>query len=797
VLTRFPTVVWLVCLVVLYGSVVCAQEQSEELDFFENKVRPLLVESCYECHAGEERSGGLLLDSRDGWMAGGDSGPGLIPGDLENSLLIEAVRYGNHNLQMPPDGRLSDADIAVFEQWVLRGATDPRRKPVDPPDTDDSSEEASASIKPTGMTIDDGLKFWSFRPVARPDVPQTAPQTTTSDWVQTPVDAFVLDQLESVGLTPAPPADRRVLIRRATYDLIGLPPTPVEVDAFLADDSADAFECLVERLLASPQYGERWGRHWLDVARYADSNGLDENLAYGNAWRYRDYVVSAFNKDKPYDRFLIEQIAGDLLPEANRETLTATGFLVLGAKVLAEPDKEKLVMDTVDEQIDTVGKAFMGMTLGCTRCHDHKFDPILQSDYYSLAAIFKSTRTFGDTVTGNVKHWNEKSFATAEELERLAEIDKAITAKRDAAYHLKYKASEELRKAATRDAAKYLAAAAQFAPSASLREVEAIALPLGLHPRILHHCRLHLEFHREDPFLAEWYELVASGSTPAEIERHFQTLFDLVRSTKPADRAGEVDAATPRPPSPPPNPRIEHARQALEDRVGFIAVPTQPQHAFDPQTLAEYVGLMDEARLFESKAPDETAVMAVGEAKTLVSLPIHIRGSHHNLGEPVPRAFPQVMRTSTVRPVLPRNHSGRLELARWMAATEHPLTARVIVNRVWGWHFGNGLVGTTENFGVLGDRPTHPELLDWLAHDFMESGWSIKELHRLLLRSSVYQMSSTHPDESHTNEIDPENRRLWKFSRQRLEVEQIRDAMLAISGGLEESIGGKNLPFRN
>lgn len=761
------------------SAVIAANVEFFEVEFFEKDVRPLLVKHCYECHSAGDVDGGLNLDSKAGVAKGGDSGAAVVAGAPDESLLIEAVRYQNQDLQMPPKGRLSDAEVAVLEKWVRLGVPDSR------------TETQPGAVRPTGMSIDEGRRFWSLKPVADP----VAPTVETAAWVQTPIDAFVLAKLEERKTRPAERADKRTLLRRITFDLIGLPPTPEEIAAFLADDSADAFEKVVERLLESPQYGVRWGRHWLDVARYADSNGLDENLAFGNAWRYRDYVVDAFNDDKPFDQFLIEQLAGDLVPGANRETKTATGFLVLGAKVLAEPDKEKLFMDTIDEQLDSVGKAFLGMTIGCVRCHDHKFDPLKQVDYYALAAIFKSTRTFGDTQTGVIKHWHEYSLATEEELAELKKIDAELAKKKSAASSFKSKATVKLREDARAKAAQYLMAAASFSPDASLTEVASIAEPLGLHPRILHHCRLHLQYHADDPVFAKWHELknatdVSVAEAVKQIEAHYRALFEKAETALAEARKKNAKAATI------DDESLESARAALYDLSGFLAVPPKPEFAFNEETLAEYYRLMEEARLAESNAPDAPSIMGVSDGTVLTSLPIHIRGSHRNFGDPVAREFPEVMRTSTVRPVLPNNQSGRLELARWMASTQHPLTARVYVNRVWRWHFGSGIVRSTENFGRLGDRPSHPELLDWLARRFMEGGWSTKKLHRLILSSSVYQMTSSHSDTS-IAEADPENRLLWKFGLQRLEAEQIRDAILAVSGRLESELGGKTIPLRN
>ncbi len=749
--------------------------EPSHLEFFEREVRPVLVERCYDCHSAEGKTkGGLRLDSRAGVVKGGDSGPVVTPGNPDESPLIEAIRYHNRDLQMPPTNALPAAEVAILEKWVALGAPDPR------------VTTAAVAEAPMGMSLEEGREFWSFQPVSNPP----APEVRDPDWVKTPIDAFVLAKLEANGLKPAPPADPRTLIRRLTFNLTGLPPTPEEIDAFLADDSPDALQTLVDRLLDSPHYGVRWGRHWLDVARYADSNGLDENLAYGQAWRYRDYVIDSFNHDKPFDRFLIEQLAGDLLPDANLETKIATGFLSLGAKVLAEPDRQKLDMDIIDEQLDTLGKAFLGMTLGCVRCHDHKFDPIKQTDYYALAAIFKSTKTLGDTNTGAIKHWHEHSFASEAELEAMKEIDAKIAEKKKAASSFKSKTIVKLRGEARSKATDYLVASAGFDTSMPLTQVAAIAKPLGLHPRILNHARRHLDFHRDDPFFAKWHELASAGDLEG-IRNHYGTLFDdtkaaLAAAIKKDPKSKTLD-----------DERLEPARAALHDLSGFLTVPAKPDHAFDPETLAEYHRLLEDARIAEIKAPDPSGAMGVAEGEIVSSLPIHIRGSYKNLGAPVHRNFPEVMRITDSDPAIPADQSGRLQLATWMTNPQHPLTARVIVNRVWGWHFGQGIVNTPENFGKLGDRPSHPALLDWLANRFMESGWSIKELHRVILLSSAYQVSSSRPNPIAAANIDPENRLLWRANLQRLEAEAIRDAILAVSGRLDLTMGGKTVPLRN
>ncbi|QDT13850.1 PSD1 and planctomycete cytochrome C domain-containing protein [Stieleria marina] len=761
------------CLIGCGSSVAWSGEapSQEDLAFFEKDVRPLLVKHCYECHSGNETDGGLALDSRDGLFTGGDSGTAITSGDPDDSLLIEAVSYKNHDLQMPPSGRLDDREIKTLKQWIKIGVPDPR--------------EASTPTghEPNGMSVEDGRSFWAFQSVGNPSPPTVADK----DWGQSPIDAFVLAKLESANLSPATKADRRTLIRRATFDLTGLPPTPADIDAFVSDDSPNAFADLVERLLASPQYGVRWGRHWLDVARYADSNGLDENLAFGNAWRYRDYVIDALNNDKPFDRFLIEQIAGDLLPESNQETKTATGYLVLGAKVLAEPDREKLVMDTIDEQLDAMGKAFLGMTFGCVRCHNHKFDPIQQSDYYALAAIFKGTKTFGDSKQGAIMHWNEHTFANDEQTAQIAKVDASIAEKKKAASSFKNKVIAEIRASARDAAVEYLVAATQFKSTASLNEVASIAEPHGLHPRILHHCRLHLEYHRSDAVLVKWHDLASQSQS---VRVHYTRLFADATTALASARKKDPKAKRTG------DKLLNEVLAVLDDPSGLLAVPAKPEFAFNADQLRRYDELMEAARIAESNADDLPSAMSVTDATVVSELPIHIRGSHRNFGEPVAREFPEVMRTSSVRPIFPANQSGRLQLARWMASTQHPLTARVYVNRIWSWHFGRGIVGSTDNFGLLGERPSHPELLDYLARYFMQSGWSTKEMHRLLMNSSVYQMESTGNEESGIA-VDPENHLLWKFPMQRLDAELIRDSILAVSGRLDATLGGKTVPLRN
>ena len=795
----------------LTGTSVAAPDATG-LDFFEKKIRPVLLANCLECHSAQKgkTKGGLDMDSRQAMLTGGDSGPSLVAGDAEKSKIIEGVRWTNQDFQMPPKKKLSAAEIADLEAWVAMGAPDPREP------------KAVTGKGKHGIDIAEGRKFWSFRPISDPAVPKVK----NAAWVKTPVDAFVLAKLDEAGFQPSPAADKRTLIRRATFDLIGLPPTPEEVDAFVSDDSPNAFEKVVERLLRSPAYGERWARHWLDVARYADSNGMDENVAYGHAWRYRDYVVNAFNNDKPFDRFAIEQLAGDLLPYATEheriENLTATGFLALGAKVLAEPDVRKMQMDVIDEEIDTLGKAFMGMTFGCVRCHDHKFDPIPQEDYYSLAAIFRSTKSLGDDTTGAIKYWYEHSLATPEQLAAKKEFEKKVAAQRKKVTDYIAKARADLKEELHSHAAEYLAAASLLSADADYAEVKKVAATKQLRSRYLLTCQQYLSRNVEHPFFAKWQAL-AKAKLANEVAAHYSPLFVEAREAWKTAKTKDAKATTLK------DARLDPALAALHDIAGFLAIPDKNEDAFESDWFAQVDQMNDELMTLERGMPDPDAIMGVADGTVTKTLALHVRGSYLTLGKECERGFPQVMQASLKKPILPAKQSGRLEFARWLASGEHPLTARVFVNRLWRWHFGTGIVASTDNFGTLGDKPSHPELLDWLARRFIEDGWSIKAMHRLIMNSACYQQSSGNPESGirspvlaeNTTEVvnnlgtfkvessapnselrtpsltDPENRLLWRANVQRLEAEEIRDALLSVSGWLDPQIGGKTIPLRD
>jgi hypothetical protein len=563
----------------------------EGVRFFETQVRPILEKNCLACHGPDKQKGNLRLDARDAVLKGGDSGPAVDLKNSDASLLLKAVGYQHELLRMPPKGPLPKEQVTVLRQWIARGVPHP---------------STLAGVTKNPMQ-NDGKDHWAFRSPVRPELPAVG----DPGWCRNPIDRFILARLEKEKLTPTPEADRVTLLRRLSLTLTGLPPSFAEVEAFVKDASTDAYERQVDRLLASPAYGERWGRFWLDVARYADSNGLDENVAFGNAWRYRDEVIRAFNEDRPYDRFLVEQIAGDLLPAKNeaerRRQLISTGFLALGPKVLAEVDEVKMEMDILDEQIDSLGRAVLGLTLGCARCHDHKFDPLPTRDYYALAGIFRSTKV--------MEHYKK---------------------------------------------------------------------------------------------IAVWHE----------------------------------------------NP-----------------LPGEPAFKGEP-----------------------ASALGMGERQTC-DVKIHIRGSHLNLGENVPRGFPPVLTRAVAAPALPEKQSGRLELARWLTSPQHPLTARVFVNRIWRWTFGAGLVRTPDNFGRLGELPTHPELLDWLATEFVRQGWSIKSLHRQLVLSATFRQGSR--GSSHAVEMDPDNHLWSRWSVRRIEAEAVRDGILAVSGGLDRKMGGSLVQVKN
>jgi len=602
-----------------------------QTQFFETKIRPVLAENCYKCHSSqaEKVKGGLLLDTRESLLKGGESGPAILPGDPDKSLLIKAINYRDPDLQMPPKGKkLPDDQIADLTAWVKMGAPDPRTTPA--------GQKTLAS---------DGKQHWAWQPLNKPEIPQVKDST----WARSPIDNFILAKLDEKQLKPNALADKRTLIRRATFDLIGLPPTPEEVEEFIKDDSADAFAKVVDRLLASPHYGERWGRHWLDVARYSDTKGQvrrqREDFHYPFAWSYRDYVIRSFNDDKPYNVFVIEQLAADKLPATARNptNLAALAFLTVGDRFMGMPN------DIINDRIDVVTKGFLGLTVTCARCHDHKFDPIPTRDYYSLHGVFASC----------VEPVNEPV------------ISKIVSGPEYSDYYKK---------------------------------------------------RMELEREKET----------------------FEVKFREMRRARNREGLKELQ-------------REQRQNQAKTARLEMTH-PAAPARAMVLEDL---------------RKPHDSAVF--------------IRGEAGNKGPIVPRQFLEILSGPNRLPFT--NGSGRLDLAHAVVNKETGITPRVMMNRIWLHHFGEGLVPTPDDLGTSSERPSHPELLDYLAARFVEESWSIKKMHRLIMLSSVYMQSSA--NNSRYAQIDPANRLLWRANIRRLEFEPLRDSLLAIGGTLDTNMFGR------
>ena len=628
-----------------YDVAGAADANPEAVAFFEKRIRPLLVEHCYQCHAAEadEVQGELLVDSRIGLRRGGYSGPAVVPGDPDQSLLIQAVRYKNPDLQMPPDAKLPAEKIADLEAWVKMGAPDPRRQAV-------------AHAKKKTSDPEQGRDFWSMQPIADPP----PPTISEPGWAFNDVDRFIAQKLEEHKLRPLADADKRTLLRRATYDLIGLPPTPEEIAAFIADDPPEALARVVERLLDSPRYGERWGRHWLDVVRYADTAGDNSDFPIPQIYRYRNWVIEAFNRDLPYDQFVREQLAGDLMQSANdderRQRIIATGYLAnarrFGSRVSDYPQHL-----TIEDTIDNLGRAFLAQTLNCARCHDHKFDPFTTEDYYGLYGIFHSTRYPWPGIELEQKQRDLVPLVAAEQAQQAFDEHRAKQQQLDA----------------------------------QVRELE----------------------QRRDK---------AAGEEKNKL-----------------------------------NKEVEAARKVAVDHSKTL--------------------------------PPVEWAYAVADAAKIENARVQYKGDPAKTGPEVPRRFPTALGGFTVPD---HKTSGRLQLADWIADAKNPLTARVMVNRLWHYHFGRGLVPTPNDFGKQGKPPTHPELLDWLASRFIESGWSIKAMHRLIMASHVYRLAAVHDPVSIPG--DPNNDFLSGFRRRRLDAEALRDTLLFLGGNLDVSPGGPH-PF--
>ncbi len=780
---------WLIFLSI--GSASIQGQTAAQLEVFEKNARPIFSEKCQGCHNAKLKSGGLDLSSPSGIKQAAADGFFAPAAEPDKSLLLQALSYVGR-VRMPPQGKLPAETLAGIREWVAAGAPSPA------PSLSNSDPASTTGVRPVeirGVITEADRTFWAFRPLSHPVPPQVA----RNDWAANPVDRFILAGLDKAGLQPAPPANKTTLLRRATFDLTGLPPAEKEIQEFLADQSPDAFVKVVDRLLASPRYGERWGRQWLDVMRYADSTGSDEDHRYPHAWRYRDYVVQAFNRDMPYNQFVREQLAGDILASDEKSGvgyggIVATGFLALGKKALAQKDLPLKRYDVVDDQIDVTAKAFLGLTVTCARCHDHKFDPIATRDYYSLAAIFASTLSYEKGETGDPiqtplapgaeyeafrKQWNAV-LKLDKEIDKIIDFDKEAKDGRDR--------QEKLIPAYMLAAYRVYAKGeppAQVAADAKLDEKELASWVEYLSVKTR-------------PELAAWH-----GATDTDrklVAEHYREDFrrgayqydqDLswwrqARQGFPA--AGKV--AGPRPEVDPKKDPFFHATWiAKTPAKGPLARSEEDQLAtLPPEKAAEVRALIAQRAEAERNASTREIPMAcaVKEGPTM-DQKVFLRGDYHNLGDPVERTVPSILRISAPAPEVVTK-SGRLELADWIVDPRNPLPSRVMVNRIWQGHFTDGLVRTPDNFGKLGDRPSNPQLLDYLATQFMENGWSIKRMHRLIMLSKTYQMSAEYG--SGKKAKDPEDRLLSRFPRRRLSIEEIRDAFLAIGGGLDLTVGG-------
>ena len=654
------------------GGAVAQTPSIDDKAFFEKDVAPILATNCLECHSGDKPKGKLAIADRASLVKGGRQGPAIsLDGQAGGkSAPVGAQSHEGDVLKMPPppSAKLPQKQIDVLTRWIKAGAPWP-----------DGVVVKAIEAKERVIT-DEERHYWAYRPVKRPEVPTVK----NKEWVRNSIDAFILAKLEAKGLTPAAPADRLALIRRATYDLTGLPPTPEAIAAFLHDKSPNAYEKLLDQLLASPQYGEKWGRHWLDLVRYAETNGYERDGAKPFAWRYRDYVIKSFNEDKPYDRFIKEQLAGDELPGSSSDAIIATGYYRLGLWDDEPADPEQARYDEYDDFVTTTGQVFLGMTMNCARCHNHKIDPILQKDYYQILAFFRDVPRYSN--------------------------------------------------------------ANKPGPGSSVADLSAR--------------------------MAE--ELKQRDTRRVELEVLTRKIEDAaIKKMSPEDQR---DTEGP-----------------LRERVLSLRL----KDVLTAEQAEEYGKLKNELTTLK-KAPEPDRSVALSVCNCLVHPPtttVMIRGNPHSPGAEVEPAFPSVLNLPAPKIAAPekgaKSSGRRTVLANWITSKENPLTARVLVNRLWQHHFGRGIVATTNDFGKFGTPPTHPELLDWLADDFVQGGWKIKRMHKLLMMSNAYQMSSKGNDAS--LKADPANALFWRFNMRRLTAEEVRDSMLAVSGKLNLKMGGPSI----
>jgi hypothetical protein len=771
----------LLSLSLLVASSAVNAQTPEQTEFFEKKVRPLLAANCQGCHNSKLKTSGLDLSTSEGFFHGGPSGSLFSKDDPKSSLLLQVTSYEG-KLKMPPMGKLRDEDLAVLKTWVESGAAWPG-----------ATVSTAPKAGPGGRQItDEDRNFWAFRPVSNPQ----PPAVKNAAWAVNPIDRFVLARLEEKSLKPAPPADKLALLRRVSYDVTGLPPTEQEIQSFLADKSPDAYTKVVDRLLASPRYGEHWGRHWLDVARYADSTGNDEDHRYPHAWRYRDYVIDAFNSDMPYNQFVREQIAGDLLPppegsEVNRRGIVATGFLALGAKAIAQQDKKKMLYDVYDEQVDVTSKAIMGVTLACARCHDHKFDPLLTKDYYSMISMFASTKSFSNPET-HVSQLLFTPLAPKKEVEAYERQQQRIANNKAAIEDLIDEQIEAHSAPLLPRLADYMVAARRV--YADKADAAAVAKEQNLQPAILAKWIEYLKPNGEVRLQLERWEKATSETAPevaksyqSEFDKHYSEWSARVKEWRTKFRALTDEERAMKAPE---KPGFEPAKGLFfyetYIRGPFSVAKADRDKILSADIKTKIAALRSKGETLKAALPPEPDMACAVQEGQPVQQKVFVRGDYNSPGPDAPKAFPVVMMRGE-QPVITKG-SGRLELADWLARPDHPLTARVMVNRIWNWNFGEGIVRTPDNFGKMGERPTHPELLDYLATEFVRGGWSVKKIQRMILLSNTYQMSTAISDQA--METDPENRLYSRFPRRRLSVEEIRDGLLAIDGSLDYTEGG-------
>ena len=779
-------------LLLAHGAVADVSE--EDLEFFEKKIRPILVNRCYECHGPEKQKGGLRLDSREAIVKGGQSGAAIIPGKPQESLLIKGIQRTDLDFQMPPKKSLPALEIAWLTEWVERGGAVPEER------------AAVRETKRSKKTI-----HWAYQPLQF----QRIPEVGQTNWPRSSIDYFILATLEANKLKPGPDAASEILIRRLYYDLIGLPPTPEKIDAFLTDTFPRKLERVVDELLASELFGERWGRHWLDIARYAESVTL-RGLIFDEAWRYRDYVIESFNRDLRFDRFIMEQIAGDLLPcsslEETHRARAATTYLVLGNFNYEEQDKDQLRMDIVDEQLDTIGKGLLGQTVGCARCHDHKFDPISTRDYYALAGILRNTKS---AEHANVSTWlelplplpPEDEIKVKEQERKLAELQRLVRKKVDDIAQASTGSSKgnippsAIAGVVVDDSAAERVGEWQqsqhnkpYIGDGYLHDLNAGkgSKTITFHPELTapgqYEVRLAYTANENRATNVPVTILHAEGETtvqinqrqPPPIHGHFVKLgqFHFEQGNQ-----GYVLVST-----------TNTEGHVIVDAVQFLPLgesDTFAKKVPNPESTRlnrELEELRMEIKSVTEAGPKRPMVMSVMEEPRIEDAHINIRGDVRALGERVPRGFLTVASREPVDP-LPAAESGRRELASWIASTNNPLTARVYVNRVWGWLFGEGIVRTPDNFGSTGDTPSHRELLDHLAVRFMAENWSTKKLIRAIVLSRTYRLSAAISAE----ERDPENRLFARANRRRLDAEALRDTILFVSGKLDTTRGGSTI----